>query len=272
MNFPIKFTKMHGLGNDFVFINKKDIALAINIQELVKYCAKRHTGLGCDQLIIYEETGPSIALEIYNADGSMAEACGNATRCISYLFNQKTRGKNITISVNERILECNINDADHVSVNMGKPNFASTWMPDYSALSKELKTYLSNSAEFLCVDIGNPHLVIIDPNISEEDTELLGQKFEKSPLFPFGANINFASINNDIITLKVWERGTGFTYACGSGACASFAASSKLGFVGEKAIVQFELGSLNMEYKNQDILMSGPVALVAEGTFFYTKK
>ncbi len=271
INFPIKFTKMHGLGNDFVFINKHDLSDADNIQEIVEACAKRHTGIGCDQIIIYEEKKDNISLEIYNSDGSRAEACGNATRSIAYIFSQRTGKKDIVISVGTRILNCNINDKNHVSVNMGKVNFASSWMPDYSVLSKELKTYLSNSSEFLCVDIGNPHLVIIDPNIHQEDIEFLGPKFEKSSLFPKGANINFASINNDIINLKVWERGTGFTYACGSGACASFAASSKLGFVGDKAVVKFELGDLTMEYKNDEILMSGPVTLVAEGIYFYTK-
>ena len=271
MNLSIKFTKMHGLGNDFVFVSKKDIDEIDNIPKMVLSISNRHTGIGCDQFIIYENKLPHISLEIYNEDGSSAEACGNATRCIAYLFSEKTGEKDVEISVAGRILDCRAENINNVSVNMGQAKFTTNWMPSDTILANELRPYLSSSAEFLCVDIGNPHLVIIDQNISIEDMVILGPRFEKSHLFPSGVNVNFISIEDNKINLKVWERGVGFTYACGSGACASFAASSKLGFIPSKAKVQFELGDLEMEYKEADIVMSGPVALVAEGTFYYEK-
>ncbi len=269
MGLSIKFTKMHGLGNDFIFVDKTDLPVGFPINKMVSSVSKRHTGIGCDQFILYEGKNSYIDMEIFNADGSSAKACGNATRCLAYLFGTKNNTKEVTVNVNGRKLLCKLNNGTNVSVNMGIARFDEDWMPAYEKLAKELSQYLSANVEFLCVDIGNPHLVIIDQNFSNEDMALLGAKFEKSPLFKFGANINFATISDNVINLKVWERGAGFTYACGSGACASFAAGHKLGFVADSAKVKFELGVLEMDFLKEGILMSGPVSLVASGIFYY---
>jgi len=260
---------MHGLGNDFVFVDRANLPTEFSVSEIVSFIAKRRVGIGCDQFILYKDNGLSIDMNIFNADGSVAKACGNATRCLAYFYGKKNNVKEVIVSVEGRNLLCNLIDKNNVSVNMGIASFNEDWMPTYENLLKELSPYLSSSAETLCVDVGNPHLVIIDQNFTKEDMKLLGQKFEKSHLFRFGININFATILNNVINLRVWERGAGLTYACGSGACASFAAAHKLEFVSDSAIVKFELGSLNMDFLKDGILMSGPVSFVAEGIFYY---
>ena len=269
MSMEVKFTKMHGLGNDFIFVDKKDLPAAFDIKPAVISLSRRHTGIGCDQFIIYDDQDSFIDISIYNSDGSSAQACGNATRCLSYLFSKIKNTEHIKISVQGRVLECAAENADNVSVNMGEVKFDCAWMPSYESLAKELSPYLSSSAQFLCADIGNPHLVIIDPNLSQDDMSLLGPRLEKSALFPNGVNVNFANILDDVIELKVWERGAGFTYACGSGACASFAACHKLGFVPDNAKVKFELGTLDMKLESGEVIMNGKVALVAMGIFYY---
>lgn len=267
MTNKLHFTKMHGLGNDFIFIKKDDID-SYDPSYLAKKYSDRHISIGCDQFILYEVFKDYVQMDIYNSDGSTALACGNATRCLAALLCKERDNSEIEIRVGERRLNCSVDSSGIVSVNMGEANFNSPWIPEYNLLSNELSQYLSTSAEFCCVDMGNPHLVIIDQNLQEEDMGLLGPRLEKSNLFPGGVNVNFVKLDGDTIKLKVWERGVGFTYACGSGACASFAVCNKLGFLSKHAEVKFLLGSLYMEMENDRVKMSGKVSLVAEGVLF----
>ena len=259
---------MHGLGNDFVFVSKSDLGPELNLHNFILEISQRNIGIGCDQFIVINEKDDFIEMEVYNPDGSSAEACGNATRCITKLMCEKRNISNLNVFVKGRKLECNyINKI--ASVNMGAPKYNEAWMPDDFTLNSELSKFLSPEASVIAVDMGNPHLVIIDNSISENDMKILGPKFEKLNIFKNGVNVNFASVNDEIINLKVWERGTGFTYACGSGACASFAACNKLGFTPDNAIVRFELGDLKMSFKNSEVIMSGAAELVAEGVYYY---
>lgn len=261
----IKFIKMHGLGNDFVICEKKDVGS--NISSLAKNISHRNKGIGCDQFILIDRHTNEINMEIYNADGSSAQACGNATRCVAYLEYELTAKKDIIIKVMDKKLPCLVTDINDIAVNMGKVSFADN--SEISIIKSHLKEYLSDDTEVTFANIGNPHLVIFDSNLSYSDMKILGPKFEKHNIFPEGANINFAKITDGIINLKVWERGTGFTYACGSGACATFASSHKLGFSGNEAIVQFELGQLKMKISEEnEIIMNGPIVKVAEGKFY----
>lgn len=259
---------MHGLGNDFIFVRKDHIPNNIQARDFVIKYSDRRTGLGCDQFIFYQLKPDFTEIEIYNADGSEAGACGNATRCIAYIVSKQIDRKKIAIKVQDRFLEAYVNSKDDISVNMGIVEFAKEWMPDNNALSSYIREYLSQDAEFICADIGNRHIIIIDDRLSEKDRELLGPKLEKSPLFPDGVNVNFATIKDNVINLKVWERGAGFTLACGSGACASFASCLKLGYGREEMFVQFKLGLLKMTLSHGSVIMSGPVSLVAEGVLF----
>ena len=257
---------MHGLGNDFVIIEMTKEIAALNLPNLAKTISDRRIGIGCDQFITYEKSNDKeYNIHIYNQDGSEAEACGNGTRCVAKLINKPE----ITITVMNRNLECKLLDDGRVSVNMGMVSFDKPWMPEYNKIWQISSLYKLEPKEILCVDIGNPHLVIFNSELGIEDKALLGQTFEHNPIFPNGVNVNFAQIRNTQIDLTVWERGVGFTLACGSGACATFAAAKKLGFVEDKTIVNFKLGSLEMSQVAESILMTGPAEIVAKGVYQY---
>lgn len=267
----IKFVKMHGLGNDFVIIDKKDLPQNCNIKQLSKIVSNRHIGIGCDQFIVYDHCQDYYEMQIYNQDGSEAKACGNASRCLAKLLHEKFGKKNITIKTISRTYNAGISDyvydtQTQYMVNMGAVSFAESWMPSEQKLWEFAVNYAIQPKEMICADVGNPHLIIFSP-LSHEDKEIIGSKLQNSELFPNGVNVNFASVT-DKIYLEVFERGTGFTLACGSGACASFAAASRLGFVENYANVVFKLGELKMsfdEYKS--VVMTGPATLVAAGDF-----
>ncbi len=260
----MKFLKMHALGNDFVFISRDQIANSIDIPALAIKVANRHTGIGCDQFIIYHENSPSsYEMSIYNPDGTVAKACGNATRCMTKL----AKSPELMIKVLERQLECKVISPEIFEVNMGPVSFTEEWMPSSEDILVALDTYKVEAA--ICVDMGNPHFVIITKNeLSDQEKYLLGTKFERHELFTDGVNVNFMSIDGSDIVLQVWERGAHLTLACGSGACASFAAARKLDLVGDKVKVKFALGSLEMLYKDGNIIMSGPATLVASGEYY----
>lgn len=262
----INFVKMHGLGNDFVIIEMTPEIFTLNLPNLAKAISDRRTGVGCDQFITYEKINDKeYNIHIYNQDGSEAEACGNGTRCVVKLINKPE----ITINVMNRSLECKLLTDGKVSVNMGEVSFEKPWMPEDSKIWQISSPYKLEPKEILCVDIGNPHLVIFNSDLGTEDQALLGKTFEHHPIFPNGVNVNFAQIRNNQIDLTVWERGDGFTLACGSGACATFAAARKLGFVDKNAIVNFKLGSLKMSQIAESVLMTGPAEVVAKGVYQY---
>lgn len=257
----IEFVKMHGLGNDFVMVQKTQEIASMDLHQLAIDISDRRLGIGCDQFILYHELeGNVFEMFIYNQDGSTASACGNGTRCLAKLIGRTS----VTIKVGERELACRLFDNDMVSVDMGKASFNESWMPEDAKLWEIASRYKIDPREILCIDVGNPHLVIFKPDLTEQDQELLGKTLEQHKIFDRGINVNFAVCNKQVIDLKVWERGDGFTLACGSGACATFAAARKLGFVGDEAVVRFKLGDLRISYP---LTMTGPATEVARGIY-----
>jgi len=263
----LPFVKMHGLGNDFVIVEKQNLSTKLDISQLAKKIACPHTGIGADQFIVYETDGKRVDMFIYNQDGSAAQACGNASRCLTSLINRKLGFKDITLNVLGREISCKI-EGDQVSVNMGKVSFDEKWMLPEEKRWLIAQRYSLEFKEIICVDIGNPHLIIFS-NLSEQDMQIIGEQLQHDEFFENGVNVNFANIKDDKIRLRVWERGTGLTLACGSGACASFAASRKLGFVGNAAVVAFELGDLTIKQQADNIIMTGPTSFIAEGIFYH---
>lgn len=259
----IEFAKMHGLGNDFVIIEKTPQISALNLRSLAKEISNRHTGLGCDQFILYEMKDDKCFMYIYNQDGSESGMCGNATRCLAKLIGKKE----LYINVLDRVLKCRMHD-DTVSVNMGRASFDAQWMPSEPALWELAATYKLEPREIMCLDLGNPHLVIFKADLTHQDKELIGRDMQNSPLFSGGINVSFVNVKGTVLDLIVWERGAGFTLACGSGACASFAAAKRLGFAGDEAIVRFKLGELEMADAKGEIVMTGSATLVAKGEWF----
>ena len=194
--------------------------------------------------------------------------CGNAMRCLGLYAFEEHAEKIITATVNSRSIYIETISAKKIKVNMNKASFKEKWMPNIAEISEVISDYQLNLKDIVCVDMGNPHIVIFYNNLSHPDMELLGRVMQYKSLFPDGVNVNFAKIENNYINLRVYERGAGFTLACGSGACATFAAAVELKFVKENAIIRFEFGDLNMSYSGQDIIMCGPAHKVATGKYY----
>lgn len=265
----IEFVKMHGLGNDFVIVRRSAELADLDEKSLAIAISDRRIGIGCDQFIIYEKDDSKPGyynMSIYNQDGSSAEACGNGTRCLVKLIGQDT----ITIKVLDRILNASLLQDGNVTVNMGKVSFHEKWMPTDEIIWEIASQYKLEPKEMVCADIGNPHLVIFNSTLSDKDRMLLGQMLEHHEAFSNGVNVNFAKIGSNGIHLEVWERGDGFTLACGSGACATFAAAKRLGFASDESLVHFKLGSLSMKMNKESILMTGPARMVARGHYVYS--
>lgn len=266
----IAFNKMHGLGNDFVIVQMKDVPEAIDRQQLAKIMSDRRLGVGCDQFILWGGEGDEIQMQIFNVDGSSAMACGNATRCLSRLLYHKHNKTKINIDVSGRKVSCQYHNDCSISVDMGAVSFQAGWMPDSSALWSIAQQYNLEPKELICVDVGNPHLVIFSP-MSAADRKVAGKHLQQSEAFPDGVNVGFAEIDGDSIKLQVWERGAGFTHACGSAAIACFSAANRLNYIQDKADVKFELGSLSMTKDGDHIIMNGPAEHIFSGEFYYEK-
>jgi diaminopimelate epimerase len=263
----IKFIKMHGLGNDFIFIDKNDLLNEIGLEFVIKI-SDRRAGIGCDQLIVYSRISPKLySMEIYNNDGTSAGMCGNALRCLGLYAFQEYRENELEIIVKERKVTVEVFSEESIRINIGKAKFEELWMPKLGHLSNMVSDYQLNLKEIICVDMGNPHIVIFYDNLSLQEQLLIGQNLQNHSDFIDGVNVNFAKIEKKVISLKVFERGAGFTLACGSGACATFAAANKLKFVEENAIVRFKTGDLHMSYLNENIMMSGPARKIAIGYY-----
>lgn len=264
----LPFIKMHGLGNDFIIIDKADLTSNVNLSTLSLRLADRHTGIGADQIIIFTKLAHSYEMLIYNQDGSSAEICGNAARCLTSLIHQKFNKNDIILQLLNREIVCSVLADNSVEVDMGIVSFEEAWMPKPEKIWLIAERYGIDPKEITCVDISNPHLIIFTA-LSKADQAIIGENMQSSELFPGGINVNFATINGKDINLKVWERGSGFTLACGSGACATFAAAKNLGFVKNNAEVIFELGHLKMRQKDSNIIMSGTASFIARGEFYY---
>ncbi|MGZ7109158.1 MAG: diaminopimelate epimerase, partial [Methanobacterium sp.] len=227
---------MHGLGNDFVIIDNRESNANFS-KKFIKLVSDRHIGIGCDQLIILEQSQKAdVKMLIYNSDGSKASACGNATRCVAAMISQEKSIEMVKIEVSKRILECHLKK-NMISVNMGK-------VTEYKKLNIHHHIFYHQ----LYVDIANPHLVLRVEDFSNLDLESIGQYFENHEDFPNKVNVNFAKINSKHeIILKTWERGVGFTYSCGSGACATVYALYKEKLVSNKVNVILPYGKLIIE-------------------------
>jgi diaminopimelate epimerase len=269
----IKFVKMHGLGNDFIIIELSQFDNINNKEEFIRSISNRNTGIGCDQFIIYEFDGKQLCfMWIYNSDGTIAKACGNGTRCLAKLISEQYSILNLQIKTQNRMISSNIIGKD-ISVNMGKESFEESWMPNKKDILDIANLFDISQKEIQCVDVSNPHLVVFSSYINENDRRIFIDKIHSSNLFKDGVNISFAKINGNIIDLYVWERGVGETLACGSAACASFAAAYKLGFIKDnEAYIKFKLGLLKLNYQDDDIIMTGPAAKIIYGDYYYESK
>src|SRR5574343_895884 len=272
----LEFTKMHGLGNDFVVIDlirQRAYLDAVTIQRM----AHRHFGIGFDQLLIVEPPDfPNVDFKyrIFNADGSEVEQCGNGVRCFARFVHERqlTHKTKIKVQTKAGIVEPELGPNGWVRVNMGYPKFLPQEIPFLAEEQEELyRLDLANNQNILIdvVNMGNPHAVTIVPDVLTADVATLGPQIESHVRFPERVNAGFMQIIDEKhARLRVFERGVGETLACGTGACAAAVSGMRRGLLGNSVEIELAGGSLHIAWRDGDVVwMTGPTANVYEGRF-----
>ena len=261
---------MHGLGNDFVVIDSTKNQYTIN-KSSIQLISDRRFGVGCDQVIEMKPSAKEdIYMKIYNSDGTEAEACGNAARCVAGLLFASNQKKEVSIETVAGVLKAESEEDGLIKVDMGKPSFFWKDIPlssDISHISFEELSLING----LAVNMGNPHIVFFVKDINEVDINKVGPLVENSSYFPEKVNVEVCQIiNKSKIKVTVWERGAGKTLACGTGACAALVAAYKNNLTDPTAEIVLNGGSLNITWNvnsNEHVIMSGPIAVSFLGDF-----
>ena len=259
----LAFMKMHGAGNDFVVIDSRGRG-AVVTPALARALGDRNRGVGFDQLAeIRDAEDADFALDFWNSDGSRAEACGNATRCVAdFVMRGTGQAKVVMVTLRGRLVARQMADG-RVSVNMGAPQRDWAEVP----LSGPVDLlHLPLPGDPVAIGMGNPHCVFFVADAEAVDVSVIGAKVEHDPLFPQRTNVEFASvIKPDHLRMRVWERGAGVTLACGSGACAAAVAAHLRGLTGRKVRLDLDGGVLEIDWREDGVWMTGPVAHVFNG-------
>lgn len=279
----VKFTKMHGLGNDFMVIDAVNQPFDPKAAPLVQW-ADRHTGVGFDQLLVVEPSSHEsvdFKYRIFNADGSEVEQCGNGARCFARFVYDKglTTRHEVIVETAKGLIAPKLLDNGLVTVNMGRPHFLVEEIPfipsagePHDALSYLLSVGLE-TVSVSCVNMGNPHAVMLVEDTDTAPVATLGAVVESHEQFPQRVNVGFMQVvDSRHIRLRVFERGVGETQACGTGACAAVVAGIRLGLLaaGEPVRVSLPGGELQIQWQSDtDVLMTGPVVTVFEGELSY---
>jgi len=260
----LRFRKMHGLGNDFVIIDARGADDPMS-PALARAIGDRRRGVGFDQLaIMLDDDEADAGIVFWNADGSTAGACGNASRCLGWILMEETGRDNAVIRTERGMLGCR-RIGDLVEVNMGEPQLR--WLDIPLAEKMETKTLALPDGP-AAVGMGNPHCVFFVADAEATKVEKQGPLFEVHPLFPERTNVEFAQvIDRQTIRLRVWERGAGETLACGSGACATAVAAHRRGLTDAKVMIRLNGGDLTVDWREDGVYMTGPTTLVHEGMF-----
>ena len=273
----LKFTKMHGLGNDFAVIDTISQKVELS-SENIKQLADRHSGIGFDQLLLIKPASCNEAdfdYQVFNADASEAEQCGNGVRCVArYLIENKITDKNkIKLNSKAGIMSVNVTNFDEISVNMGEPILEPSKIPFNR--SKQAKSYIMHLFEteqrVMAVSMGNPHVIVSVDDVKTAPIEDLGSRLTVHQDFPEGVNVGFMQIQDRArIKLCVYERGAGVTLACGTGACAAVVAGVVNGLLDESVEVELPGGVLQISWPglSNPVMMTGPAVNVYDG---YTK-
>ena len=270
----LAFSKMHGLGNDFVVFDATSNALSLT-PEQARYIADRHFGIGCDQVLIVENPrtdNTEFYYRIFNADGSEVEQCGNGARCFARFVSEKGLSQNNVLHVGtaKGNITLYLEDNNQVRVNMGAPEFEPARIPigfSQQAISYQA-TVDNESLEFMSVSMGNPHAVLVVDDVDRAPVETLGPLLESHSLFPERINVGFMAIKGrQQIDLRVFERGSGETLACGTGACAAMVCGKNSGLLDNEVVVSLPGGQLTISWQGpgEPVWMTGPAEFVFEG-------
>lgn len=275
----MRFTKMHGCGNDYIYVDgiKEQIEEAKK-PEIVRKLSDRHFGIGGDGVIFINSSDEAdFEMEMYNMDGSRAEMCGNGIRCVAKFVYDKGLTDRTKISIIScgkiKYLELFVTDGkvSTVKVNMGKPILQAQEIPVIADTSEVIAQRIEMEDaiyEMTCVSMGNPHAVIFMDEVSSLPIEKIGPLFENHIRFPKRTNTEFVKLlDKDTVEMRVWERGTGETLACGTGACAAVVAGVLNGLTNEKVTVKLLGGILEIEWNRKEnlVFMTGPAVTVFEG-------
>lgn len=271
------FTKMNGLGNDFAVVDAR--AHSFEPREVeVRLWADRKSGIGFDQLISLERSFEGdVYMRVWNADGSNVPTCGNALRCVAFLMDRERKGKTHTIETQVAMHKASVITANqtvgHVSVDMGKPKLGWKDIPlreEMDTLKLECQIGPIDAPLYhtpVAVNMGNPHCVFFVDDVMSVDVEKSGSMIENHPLFPKATNVEFAQIlDRGNIRMRVWERGSGITKACGTGACATAVAAIRRGLVDRTVNIVMDGGPLHIHWAENDrVYMTGPIEVEFEG-------
>ena len=279
----LKFTKMHGLGNDFMVIDGISQHFDPAATPIAEW-ADRHRGIGFDQLLLVEAPPlpeAEFGYRIFNADGSEVEQCGNGARCFARFVHEKglSRNRRIKVATAKGLIVLSLQENGLVTVDMGEPRLAAADIPFVPAPGEAADALWHEigldgaSARFSCVNMGNPHAVLVVDDVHRAPVAEWGARLERHPQFPERVNVGFMQVlDAHHIRLRVFERGTGETQACGTGACAAAVAGMRAGLLARQGAVCVSLpgGDLQIEWAaDNHVLMAGPAATVFEGTVTY---
>lgn len=265
--------KMNGLGNDFIIFDKRKKSVSLSKDQIIKI--SNRDNIGCDQVIFIDNDKSNNAyLTFYNSDGSEISACGNGSRCTAYLLMKENDTKKIFLKTKAGILEAKLNDKNLVSINMGQPNFEWDKIPLSKEMdNKNLKIKINNidGKEItggFSLSVGNPHVIFFVDDFNQFNLKEIGPKIENHSYFPEKCNVTLAIIKNKKhMKIKVWERGSGLTKACGTAACAATVSGAFLNLIERCVDIEFPEGLLNIDWKkNNHVYMTGKVSEVEKIT------
>lgn len=270
----LNFTKMQGAGNDFVVIDSYTQPISLTTDQ-IKFIANRYFGVGCDQLLMVEKTTtPNVDFRyrIFNADGGEVEQCGNGARCFVRFVVEKglTHKHEISVETASGVISLQLQDDGQVTVNMGAPRFAPAQVP-FEAPSQQTLYPLAltqTEIQISAVSMGNPHAVTVVNDVNTAPVAEYGPQIESHPRFPQRVNAGFMQVlNPHAINLRVYERGSGETLACGTGACAAAVSGIQLGLLSSPVVVNTRGGQLTITWAGNQapVMMTGPAEIVFDG-------
>ncbi|NOR62564.1 MAG: diaminopimelate epimerase [Rhodobacteraceae bacterium] len=258
----LAFLKMHGLGNDFVVVDARGRANPMTVA-LARAIGDRHFGIGFDQLALIRNEGNVLAVDYWNSDGSLSNACGNATRCVARLIMAETGAAHVTLRTGRGDLACEDAGSGLIRVNMGQPQLNWHEVP----LAREMDTLeLPLDGTPSATGMGNPHCSYFVDDAETVDLETLGPRTEHNPLFPARTNVQVVEVmDRQNLRVRVWERGVGLTLASGSSSCAVAVAAARRQVADRKVTVHLDGGDLVIDWRDDGVWMTGPTMLVSEG-------
>ena len=263
----LRFSKMHGLGNDFMVVDLVTQHFAFR-PELVRQLSDRQFGIGFDQLLMVESAisrEADFRYVVFNADGSEVNQCGNGARCFALYIQKKNLSykNSLAVETNSGLLILDINSDNSVTVDMGTPNYEPSKIPlNFEKISSD---YTIDELKFGSLSIGNPHAIVIQDEI--KDIEKIALKIQSSNIFPEGVNVGFMQVlNREEVRLRVVERGVGETLACGSGACAAVIYGVRSGLLDSKVTVHLNGGDAVVDFDGDKVYLTGPGEFVYEGS------